>query len=173
MLNNKTIVTKDVENRELVIERSLDAPRDLVWQGWTMPEHISKWWGPAGWVTTIYKMDVKPGGIWHYCMRPAKANEPAGKQESWGLATYREVINPERLAYTDSFSDKDGNIQKGTEMPTTVDFADLNNQTKITVRTQFATVEQLESAEAMGMVQGFSETLDRLEKLLINKGISQ
>src|SRR5581483_6165845 len=65
----KMRATADREKRELLFERTFNAPRDRVWQAWTDPERLAQWWGPKGWTTTIYKFEARPGGIWHYCMR--------------------------------------------------------------------------------------------------------
>lgn len=66
-----------ISDRELQIYRTLEAPVELVWKAWTEPEHIAKWWGPAGFSNTIYKMDVKPGGEWLLTMHgPDGKNYP-------------------------------------------------------------------------------------------------
>lgn len=162
MPSQKTKITKNLEKRELIVERDLSAPRQLVWDGWTKPEHVAQWWGPKGWTTTIYTMDVRPGGVWHYCMRP----DDGDGQESWGRAVYEQVDKPSLLVYDDAFSDEAGNDVAGSEMRTTVDFDDHDGGTRLVIRTIFATSEELESAEAKGMVEGFIETFDRLEEYL-------
>ncbi|MBI5283561.1 MAG: SRPBCC domain-containing protein [Chloroflexi bacterium] len=147
--------------RQLIVERVFDAPRDLVWRAWITADVIARWWGPRGWTTTNYQMDVRPGGVWHYCMRG-----PEGV-ESWGKAVYREVVEPERLVFYDVFSDADGNTVEGMPgMLITLEFADLDGKTRLTSRTEFATTEELESLLAMGVIQGLSETWDRLEEYL-------
>ena len=162
MTNSKTKITKNPEKRELIIERVIRAPLALVWDSWTKPEHIAKWWGPKGWSTTVLRMDVQPSGVWHYCMQPEE-----GGLEAWGRATYHEVDDLSRLIFTDASSDGDGRVTKGTEMLTTVEFIPQGKaQTKLIIRTQFATADKLESADGMGMVEGFIETLNRLEDLL-------
>ena len=75
-------------DRELLIERSFDAPRDLVWSAFTEPERLAHWWGPAGWTLPHCTLDLRVGGRWHYCMRGP------GGEESWGLATYEEIDAP-------------------------------------------------------------------------------
>jgi uncharacterized protein YndB with AHSA1/START domain len=84
------LVTKDLVKREVTLERTLHAPRDLVWEGWTQPEHIARWWGPRGWTTTFYEMDVRPGGVCRYCMRSDHGPEP----EVWGRTVYQVVVEP-------------------------------------------------------------------------------
>ena len=147
--------------RRLIVERVFDAPRALVWKAWTEPEHLARWWGPRGWTTTNYEMEVRPGGVWHYCMRGP------GGEESWGKAVYREIVEPHRIVYLDTFSDAEGNTVEG--MPAvliTFEFAEHDGKTKITSRGEFASVEELESVLAMGVVQGLTETWDRLAEYL-------
>lgn len=153
--------TKDLEKRELVMERIFDAPRELVFKAWTEPELVKQWWGPKGWTLPVCNMDFRPGGVWHYCMRG-----PDG-MESWGKAVYREIVEPERIVYIDTFSDAEGNQPENMpEMVITVTFTEENGQTKLTSRTQFATAEELEAVLEMGAVEGMNDTLDRLADLL-------
>lgn len=155
-----TTVTRPSE-REFVMERLFDAPRELVWQAWTKPEHLVHWWGPKGWTLPVCKIDFRPGGIWHYCMRGPKG------EESWGKAVYREIDEPERIVYLDTFADEEGNPVEGMpEMVITVIFEALEGKTKVTAHAQFASVADLESVLAMGMVEGLTQTWDRLEAYL-------
>ncbi|MEW5961165.1 MAG: SRPBCC domain-containing protein [Chloroflexota bacterium] len=143
------------------MERVFDAPRELVWQAWTKPEHLAHWWGPKGWTLPVCQIDFRPGGVWHYCMRG-----PAG-EESWGKAVYREIVEPERIVFLDAFADAAGNSVEGMpEMLIMVIFAEHNGQTKLTSRAQFASAADLESVLAMGMAEGLTETWDRLEAYL-------
>lgn len=80
-------------DRELLLTRILDAPRELVWEVWTNPEHIVHWWGPNGFTNTINKMDVRPGGIWDLVMHGPDGTDY--KNES----IFREVIEHERIVY--------------------------------------------------------------------------
>jgi uncharacterized protein YndB with AHSA1/START domain len=160
-MEEKTKVSTNLEDRTLVVERVFDAPREIVWKAWTEPERIARWWGPRGWQTSNAAFDFRPGGVWHYCMRG-----PDGL-ESWGKALYREIVPPERIVYVDVFSDKDGNVAPGMpEMLVTIEFADLGGKTRISARTEFATREQMQSILDMGVVQGLTETWDRLEEYL-------
>jgi uncharacterized protein YndB with AHSA1/START domain len=63
--NNAATSTAD---REILITRTFDAPRELVWEAWTNPKHVTHWWGPNGFTTTIEKMDVRVGGVWKHVM---------------------------------------------------------------------------------------------------------
>jgi uncharacterized protein YndB with AHSA1/START domain len=148
-------------DREFVMERLFNAPRELVWQAWTTPEHLAQWWGPKGWTLPVCQIDFRPGGVWHYCMRG-----PDG-MESWGKATYQEIVEPERIVYLDAFTDEAGNPVEGMpEILVTVMFEEYNGQTKLTSRAQFASAADLEAVLGMGMAEGITETWDRLEAYL-------
>jgi uncharacterized protein YndB with AHSA1/START domain len=151
-------------DRTYTMERIFNAPRDIVWKAWTEPERIAQWWGPRGFTTTVKEMNVTPGGTWLYGMSNPEFMDG---QPSWGKGIYSEVLAPEKLVYTDYFTDENGNVQP--DMPslvTTVLFDDLGGKTKVTSRAIFATREDLEKVIAMGMEQGANETWDRLEELL-------
>ncbi len=150
------------EQREFVMERVFDAPRTLVFQMWSDPKHLMHWWGPKGWTLPVCNVDFRPGGVWHYCMRGP------GGEEGWGKAVYREIVEPERIVYVDTFADAEGNQIEGTpEIVVTVTFTEQNGKTKLTSHAQFASVKDLEATLAMGMAEGLAETWDRLEQYLV------
>lgn len=160
-MNQVNEATTDVSERELVMERVFNAPRELVFKAWTEPEHLAHWWGSKGWTLPVCTVDLRPGGEWHYCMRG-----PEG-EESWGKATYREIVPPERLVYVDAFSDAEGNVNPALpQMVIAVEFFEHEGQTKVVSRSLFATVEERDTVLAMGAVEGMNETLDRLEAYL-------
>ncbi|MBI2756896.1 MAG: SRPBCC domain-containing protein, partial [Chloroflexi bacterium] len=77
-----------LSDREISITRTFEAPRELVFRAWTEPERLMRWWGPKVFTTPYCTVDLRPGGVWHYCFR-----SPDG-QDSWGRAVYREVVRP-------------------------------------------------------------------------------
>ncbi len=81
---------------DLVLERVVDVPRDLVWQAWTMPEHIKKWFTPAPWTTVDCEIDLRPGGLFRTVMR-----SPEG-QEFPNVGCYLEIVENEKLVWTDA-----------------------------------------------------------------------
>ena len=120
--------------KPFVISRVFDAPRDRVWKAWTEVEHVRQWWGPKGFAVTHCKLDLRPGGIGHYCLRA-----PDGS-DLWGRFVYREIVKPSRLVWINSFSDKDGGLSTHPmnpswprEMLTTVSFKGLGGKTEVTV----------------------------------------
>jgi uncharacterized protein YndB with AHSA1/START domain len=107
-------------------------------------------------------MDFRHGGKWHYCM-----SEEGGEGESWGLATYEEIVAPERIVYQDQFADKDGTPNE--EMPTqhvTVSLTETEGGTKLHVRTDYASEEDLQQILEMGVVEGVTSTWNQLAELL-------
>lgn len=154
-------ITTDKDARTLTMERTFDAPRELVFRAWSSAEHLQQWFGPKGWTTPVCNVDFREGGRWHYCFR-----SPEG-EESWGLAHYREIVTPERIVYVDTFADADGNRLEGTpEMVISIAFAEAGGKTTVTATTEFASVEDLEATVGMGMVEGMGETWDRLAEYL-------
>ncbi len=147
--------------RVFTMERVFDAPRTLVFEAFTKPEHLKHWWGPKGWTLPVCEQDFRVGGVWFYCMRGPDGTEGCGK------ATYREIVPPERIVYTDAFADAAGNvIETMPQMTITVTFTEHDGKTKITNRVDFPTVEAYDATLAMGMVEGMGETWDRLEAFL-------
>ncbi|GKU80080.1 SRPBCC domain-containing protein [Paenibacillus sp. L3-i20] len=161
-MNRKTQIVRNHEERQLIVERIVALPRDLAWQGWTNPKHVARWWGPRNWTATIYEMNVCPGGVWRYRLSP----DDGEGEIAFCEATYREVLKPSKLVYVDSFADENWNVVEGSEMLTTVAFEELNEGTRLSITTQFANVEQLETAEAIGMIEGYTDAIERFEQYL-------
>lgn len=150
-----------VEGLELIMERTFDAPQQVVFSMFTESDHLANWWGPTGWNTTTFELDLVPGGVWHYCML-----SPDG-QEAWGKSVYQEIEAPGRLVYEDNFSDEQGNISN--DMPTmlvTTDFIEKGNRTTIVSRTKFESQAELQKVLDMGAIEGMTETFDRLDGYL-------
>ena len=128
----------NVRRDEVVIERSFDAPVDLVWKMWTDPEHFKAWYGPDGAAIPVAKMDVRVGGRRLVCM---EMQFPSGPMQMWFTGEYREVVENARLVYTESMSDEHGNVASPAEMgmpeghPTTtevrVELTDIGGRTNM------------------------------------------
>src|SRR5438105_2667213 len=121
--------------REFVISRTFDAPRDRLFKAWTEREHLMRWFGPKGFTMPVARLDLRPGGVFLYCLR-----SPEG-QEMWGKFVYREVVPPQRLVCVNSFSDQAGGLTRHPFSPTwplemlsTVTFAEQEGRTTVTVR---------------------------------------
>jgi len=145
---NATIERNSTADREIATTRVFDAPRELVFDAWTSPEHVAQWWGPNGFTTTTQSMDVRPGGDWIFIM-----HGPDGTDYKNHIV-YREVLRPERLVY-DHVS--------GPLFHATVIFEAEGNKTRIRMQMLFDTAElRNRVAEEFGAVQGLEQTLDHL-----------
>jgi uncharacterized protein YndB with AHSA1/START domain len=142
--------------REIVLAREFDAPRELVWQAWTDPEHMPRWFGPNGFTTTILSMDVRPGGASRYTMHGPDGTDYPNR------VVYQEVVRPERLVYLLDDDRDDGS----DAFHVTVTFEDVNGRTRLTQRMLFATAEQREGVVSFGAVELGKQTLERLAAYL-------
>jgi uncharacterized protein YndB with AHSA1/START domain len=149
--NERTIAYTD--GPDLVMERVFDAPRELVWKVVTDPARVTKWWGPRDYTTTVEEMDVRPGGRWRWINHTTSGENAPFKGE------YLEVVPPERLVYTEIF-DVPGFDDKAAINTMTLE--DVDGRTKLTARSRFPSVEDLEGALATGMIGGALQTYDRL-----------
>lgn len=141
-------------DREIVITRVLNAPRDLVWKAWTDPRHVVHWWGPTGFTNTLHEMDVRPGGVWRHVMHGPDGTDYPNK------VVYLEVVKPERLVYSHG-DDVEGHA---CQFHVTVTFAkQQGGKTKVTLRMLFETAAQRDETVKFGAVEGGNQTLDRLE----------
>ena len=142
--------------RELVITRVFDAPRDLVFNVWTKPEHVVRWWGPNDFTLPFCEMDFRTGGAYKYCMR-----SPQG-EDHWVWGTYREIVEPERIVLTWDRKDLEGNPRSNSVV--TVTFADDEGKTRFTLR-QGIFDSQEDCVEHQG---GWTECFDRLADYVEN-----
>jgi len=102
----------DTEN-SVVIERSFDAPVELIWQMWADPEHFKAWYGPMGASIPVANMDVRVGGKRHICM---EMETPNGPMQMWFVGEFTAVDPHSKLSYTDAMSDADGNVMSPESM---------------------------------------------------------
>lgn len=128
----------DHSQDSVVIERTFDAPIDLIWKMWTESEHFQAWYGPTGAKIPVAKMDVSVGGSRLICM---EMETPNGPMQMWFTGEYLEIVVNERLVYTESMSDENGNVMSPSDMgmpeghPATteviVQLEELEGQTKM------------------------------------------
>ena len=150
-----------VDGLEFIAIRVFEAPMALTFRAWSSCEAVSQWWGPAGWTLPVCEMDFRPGGTWFYGMRG-----PDG-EDGYGIATYDRIVEPSLIVYTDAFADADRNVNP--DLPTmviTVQFTESNGRTTLTSRARFASAEDIQKVLATGMVEGLTQTWDRLEAFL-------
>lgn len=149
--------SSQVGKQELIVERQFSAPRTLMFHVFTRPEHIKRWWAPQPFTIPVCTIDLRPGGIWHYCMRSPE------QQEHWARSVYREIVPPEKLVYTTTFADEYANPIEGMpEHMTTVTFTEEAGKTNVIARVQFPSAETLKTALDLGMQQGMNMTWDYL-----------
>ncbi|HEX4794974.1 MAG TPA: SRPBCC family protein [Humisphaera sp.] len=135
-------------DREIVATRIFDAPRELVFDMWTDPKHIARWWGPSGFRLTIHEMNVKPGGEWRFIMHGPDGRDYQNKN------VYVEIMRPQRIVF-DHVS--------GPIFRMTATFEEQGNKTRLTVHMLFETAELREKTiMEFGAVEGLNQTLGRL-----------
>lgn len=142
-------------DRELIATRTFDAPRQLLWDAHTKPQHVKQWMiGPEGWSMPVCELDLRPGGEWHFVWR--RPGEP--DMEMTG--EFREVSPPDRLVQTERW---------GGDFPETLNtlvLAEDHGATTLTTTVRYASKDALDAAIATGMKDGWSESYDRLDEYL-------
>jgi uncharacterized protein YndB with AHSA1/START domain len=140
--------------REITITRIFDAPPAMVFKAWTDPKQLARWWGPKGFTNPVCEADARVGGKWHIVMRAPDGSEYPCR------GVYREIIEPQRLVFTNIAIDKDGNpIIDGL---TTVIFDEENGKTKLTLQTRGTAVVAYAAAYLKGMETGWTQSIERL-----------
>lgn len=142
----------DTSNREMIITRTMNAPRERVWAAFTDPEHLKHWWGPNGFTNTIYEFDLRPGGVWKFMM-----HGPDGKD--WpNQITFKEVVPAEKLVYAH------GDDTLGDLFNSVLNLESEGDKTKVTLHVIFPTVEAYTYAkEQVGAIEGGKQNLERWE----------
>jgi uncharacterized protein YndB with AHSA1/START domain len=142
-------------DREIAAIRMVDAPRRLVWDMWTIPQHLPRWMtGPSGWTMPVCEIDLRPGGAWHFVWRRSDGTE----MEMRGV--YREILPPERLVNTESW---------GGDWPETLNtlvLTEEDGKTTMVCTVLYPSKEARERALGTGMKDGWSESYDRLDEYL-------
>ena len=142
------------KDRELVLTRLIDAPRDRVFAAWTDPQHVRRWWGPKDYPATHIEMDVRVGGRWRNCLTAVSDG-----RELWQRGVFREVVPPERLVFTFVWEEQG---ERGLETLVTITFDDVGGKTRLILRqVPFQSI-----AERDGHGDGWSSSFDRLDELL-------
>ena len=163
------------ETKTLIVERVFDASPERVWQSWATPEGIMKWWGPQYFTSPECKMDFRVGGRYIFCMlapEDERMGEMSGKR-FYSTGIYKEIVDGEKIVYTDSLSDADGNAMSGeaygmspdfpSEMLVTVTFEGLDGgKTKLTIKHK-----GLPAGDTADMTEaGWNTSLDKLVESL-------
>jgi uncharacterized protein YndB with AHSA1/START domain len=142
-------------DREIAVTRVFDAPRRLVFEAHTKPEHLKNWMlGPDGWTMPVCEIDLRPGGMWHFVWRRADGSE----MEMRGV--YKEVVPPEKLVSTESW---------GGDWPETVNTLTLSEQdgkTTLTITILYPSKEARDAVLNTGMKDGMNQSFERLAEYL-------
>ena len=139
-------------NREIVITGTFSSPRERVWEAWTNPEQIVKWWGPNGFTNTLYEMDVKPGGTWRHMMHGPDGTDYPNR------IVWQEIVPPERIVFIHGKSEGDSQA-----FVSTVTLVERGRQTEVILRSVFKTKEQRDDVvERYGAIEGGRQTLAHL-----------
>ena len=156
-----------VSEDAVVIERTFDAPKDLIWKMWTDPEHFKKWYGPKGFTIPVADMELRVGGKRLICMA-----SPDGSMKMWTTGEYTEIVPNQRLAYTESPADESGNVVSPSAMgmpdgypattKVTVLLVDLGGSTKMVM-----THAGVPASSGAG--GGWEQAFDKLADLLNDK----
>ena len=147
-----TVNESSREDREIVITRTIDAPRELVFRAFIEVSHLSRWWGPSGFTTTTHSFEFFEGGVWEFTMHGPDGSE----YPNW--ISWRRILAPERLdlVHGESADDPDA-------MEQVIAFADRGETTEIVMHTVFPTVELRDRAVTeYRAVEGGNQTLQRL-----------
>jgi uncharacterized protein YndB with AHSA1/START domain len=145
-------------DREILMTRKFDAPREVVWEAITDPDLIPQWWGFRRDATEVRKMDVRPGGQWRYI------THTSGGEVIEFHGTYREVVAPEKLVYSFLFGDMpegDGFVE--------ITLVEKDGVTELRDRGVFPSKEERDAIIASGMEAGARETYERLAELVASR----
>lgn len=146
-------------DRELVIRRVFDAPREVVFDAWTRAEHLVRWWGPNDFTLPFCEIDFREGGAYRFCMR-----SPEG-EDHWVWGEYREIVEPERIAMTWNRENAAGELWSSTVV--TLSFEEHSSRTAFTLhQTLFETVAYRDQHEF-----GWGQCLDRLGEFVSERSI--
>jgi len=156
MVEQKKLTLTTPSEREIVMTREFDAPRELVFEAHTKCEHLNKWWGPRKYSFELCEMDFRPGGTWRFVERDKEGNE-------WGFrGEVREILRPERIVQTFEWEGMPGHISVDT-----LTLEDLGGgRTKLTSHSVFDSKEDRDGMLQSGMEEGAGETYDRLAEFV-------
>ena len=148
-------IVAEPATQEIVMTCVFDAPRELVFQAYTDPNAIPKWWGPKRMTTAVERMEVRPGGIWRFVQ-----SEPDGGPYAF-FGVYHAIVPPERIVQTFEFEGAPGHVSLETAT-----LEDVRGKTKLTASSVFQSVEDRDSMLQAGMEDGARETMERFADLL-------
>lgn len=146
------------KEREIIVNRTFEAPRKLVFDAFTSPEKIGRWWGPNGFTTTTKSMDFKVGGEWIFTMHGPDGTDYPNR------IMYTEINRHDLIRY-DHFGNRP---DEEIHFWATITFKKIKDQTKVTLKMVFPTAEARNNASEFGAVEGAHQTLRRLAEYIEN-----
>ena len=172
MATTRSKSARQTAEQTLTITRVFDAPRNVVFEAWTMPQRVMRWWGPKGFTCPVCEIDLRPAGVYFNCMRA-----PDGR-DYWSRGVYRQIVKPERIVCTDTFADEKGDTvspgQYGmsadwpVEALVEVTFTEHAGKTRLTLRhSPIKPGRERDMCE-----QGWSESLEKLADYLAKERLS-
>jgi uncharacterized protein YndB with AHSA1/START domain len=154
MKNTGTLKVATPTDREIVMTRVFDAPRHLVFDAFTKPELLKRWFGPRGWSLVVCETDFRVGGSWRFVLRGPDGSEMG----MYGV--YREIVPPERTVHTESFDDYPG------ESIVTAVWVENDGKTTLTATVLYPSQEIRDAVINSGMEHGAAESYDKLAEVL-------
>jgi len=151
--------TTSTEGRELILTRIIDAPRDKVFRAWTEPELLKQWFAPLPWTTSKAETDTRAGGASLIVMRSPEGNEFPSR------GVYLEVVQNERLVFTDAFT-KDWEPSEKPFMTVILTFEEIEGKTRYTARVRHWSVADREAHEKMGFHAGWAVCAEQLAEVV-------
>jgi len=153
--NALTVTTPS--DREIVMTRVFDAPRDLVFEAHSSCEHMSNWWGPRKYEFASCEIDFRPGGKWRIVHRG-----PDGEDEDRGFhGEFREIVRPKRIVWTFEWEGMPGHVSVET-----LTLEEHGGKTTVTATSVFDSVEDRDGMLQSGMESGAAESYERLDEYL-------
>ncbi|WP_304516367.1 SRPBCC family protein [Cecembia rubra] len=153
----------DKANNQIKVERSFNAPIELVWSAWTVSEILDQWWAPKPWVAETKSLDFREGGQWLYAMV-----SPVGERQ-WCKADYKEIKIQETLSWLDAFCDENGIENEMKPRSFWVNkFIEHEGSTIVNITMTHEKLEDLEMLIEMGFKEGFTAGLENLDHYLQN-----
>lgn len=156
-------VEKDPEKLTFRITSEFDASIDRVWQLWSDPRQLERWWGPPTYPATVVRHEFEPGGTVSYYMTGPEGDQHHGW---WRISA---IEAPHRLEFEDGFADSDG--KPNDEMPTTISRVELTEEpgsrVRMTIESEFPSLQAMEQMIAMGMEEGITAALGQIDTILL------
>jgi uncharacterized protein YndB with AHSA1/START domain len=152
---SNTLTVTTPSDREIVMTRVFDAPRELVFEAHSSCEHMSNWWGPRKYEVATCEIDFRPGGEWRIVHRG-----PGGEEHGFH-GEFREILRPERIVWTFEYEGMPGHVSVDT-----LTLEEHDGKTTVTGRSVLDTVEDRDGMLESGMESGAAESYDRLDEYL-------